>query len=93
MNAHLTVRHFGIIALVSIVLGGCANGDLGRVKPGLVTDDIHGWVGTTAALDNGAPVSTYPLTDDERHALPPDASRRTVTMAGLATPLFPTHML
>src|SRR5580700_6837846 len=66
MNAHLTVRHFGIIALVSIVLGGCANGDLGRVKPGLVTDDIHGWVGTTAALDNGAPVSTYPLTDDER---------------------------
>jgi hypothetical protein len=66
MNAHLTVRHFGIIALVSTVLGGCANGDLGRVKPGLVTDDIHGWVGTTAALDNGAPVSTYPLTDDER---------------------------
>jgi hypothetical protein len=50
----------------AFALGGCANGDFGRVKPGLVSDDIHSWVGTTAALGNGAPISSFPLTDDER---------------------------
>jgi hypothetical protein len=59
-----------IIAIASLAAGlalaGCANGDFDRVKPGLVTDDIHNWVGTTAALGNGAPISDYPLTDDER---------------------------
>jgi hypothetical protein len=49
-----------------LALGGCANGDFGRVGPGLVNDDIHSWVGTTAALGNGAPISSFPLTDDER---------------------------
>jgi hypothetical protein len=48
------------------VLAGCSNGDFGRVNPGLVNDDIHSWIGTTAALGNGAPISSYPLTDDER---------------------------
>jgi hypothetical protein len=52
--------------LAMLALGGCANGDFGRVKPGLVADEIHDWVGTTAALGNGAPISDYPLTDDER---------------------------
>jgi hypothetical protein len=47
-------------------LAACSNGDFDRVKPGLVNDDIHSWVGTTAALGNGAPISSYPLTDDER---------------------------
>jgi hypothetical protein len=50
----------------AFALGGCSNGDFDRVKPGLVTDDIHSWVGTTAALGNGAPISSFPLTDDER---------------------------
>ena len=31
----------------------------------LVTDGIHAWVGRDAARDAGAPVSLYPLTDDE----------------------------
>src|SRR5262245_29780415 len=50
----------------SFGLGGCAGGDFGRVKSNLVTDDIHSWVGTTAALGNDAPISSFPLTDDER---------------------------
>ena len=50
----------------AVALGGCANGDFGRVKPGLVNDEVHSWVGTTAALGNGAPISSFPLTDDER---------------------------
>lgn len=50
-----------------LLLGACAaNGDFGRLKPGLVADDIHGWVGRDAARAVGAPVSHYPLTDEER---------------------------
>jgi len=61
------IRVVAIASLAaSLALAGCANGDFDRVKPGLVMDDIHNWVGTTAALGNGAPISDYPLTDDER---------------------------
>ena len=50
-----------------LLLGACAaNGDFGRLKPGLVADDIHGWVGRDAARAVGVPVSQYPLTDEER---------------------------
>jgi hypothetical protein len=49
-----------------IVLAGCASGDFGRVRPTFVTDDMHAWVGTEAARLGGAPISSYPLTDDER---------------------------
>jgi hypothetical protein len=64
-RADLRVASLAIM-LLAATLGGCANGDFGRVKPGLVNDDIHSWVGTTAALGNGAPISSFPLTDDER---------------------------
>ena len=51
-----------------LLLGACgaAQGDFGRLKPDLVADDIHGWVGRDAARAVGAPVSRYPLTDEER---------------------------
>ena len=45
---------------------GRPNGDFGRVRPSLTADDIHDWVGRDAARDAGAPISLYPLTDDER---------------------------
>jgi hypothetical protein len=52
----------GLLALV-----GCTSiGDFGRLQPGLVSDDIHDWVGKDAALHAGEPVSTGNLTDDER---------------------------
>ena len=54
------------LVCAAVALSGCANGDFGRVKSGLVNDDVHSWVGTTAALGNGAPISSFPLTDDER---------------------------
>src|SRR5258708_1458091 len=48
-------------------LGGCAlNGDFGRVRPELVNDDMHAWVGRDAVAAIGLPPSEYPLTDDER---------------------------
>lgn len=54
------------LLLLGLGLAGCANGDFDRIKPGLVMDDVHAWVGTAAALGSGAPVSDDPLTDDER---------------------------
>lgn len=50
-----------------MLLAGCAlNGDFGRVRPSLVSDDMHAWVGEEAARAHGIAPSTYPLTDDER---------------------------
>jgi hypothetical protein len=50
-----------------LLLGGCVtNGDFGRVRPELVHDDIHDWVGRDAARAVGGQPSAFPLTDDER---------------------------
>jgi len=55
------------VVAIHVLLAGCAlNGDFGRVRPGLVTDDMHAWVGEEAAKSHGIAPSTYPLTDDER---------------------------
>ena len=53
-------------SLCLFILIGCPNGDFGRVRSSLTADDIHSWVGRDAARDAGAPISQYPLTDDER---------------------------
>jgi hypothetical protein len=58
-------RILGDVSLCLLVLIGCSNGDFGRVRPSLVTDGIHAWVGRDAARDAGAPISQFPLTDDE----------------------------
>lgn len=55
-------RALGIAAVAAAgLLSGCANGDFGEVKPSLVSDNIHDWVGS---ID--APPSAFQLTDDER---------------------------
>ncbi len=54
-------------SFVLLLLSACSSiGDLGRLQPSLVTDDIHAWVGRDAARAAGAPVSAANLTDDER---------------------------
>ena len=57
-------RIFAFAALT--LLAGCANGDFKEIKPFLVTDDIHDWVGRDAIIGTGAQVSSFQLTDDER---------------------------
>lgn len=52
--------------LVPAFLGACADGDFGRIKPELVLDDTHAWLGTEAVNRNGGPFSVFPLTDEER---------------------------
>ena len=50
-----------------LLLGGCAaNGDFGRVRPSLVSDDMHAWVGRDAGGSVRALAFAAPLTDDER---------------------------
>ena len=51
---------------VPILFAGCASGDFGRVRPSLVKDDMHAWVGTEAPGRQGRPPSKFPLTDAER---------------------------
>ncbi len=55
------VMAFAVLAL----LGGCGttNGDFAEVRPTLVSDDIHDWVGSYASADGA---SKFALTDDER---------------------------
>src|SRR5215204_6218206 len=53
-----------IVALA--VLAGCAEGDFGRIKSSLVTDDMHAWIGAEAVGSIGGRPSRYGLTDDER---------------------------
>jgi hypothetical protein len=55
------------VLVLPLLLGACSfNGDFDRLKPDLVADDIHAWVGRDAARDAGVPVSKLPLTDEER---------------------------
>ena len=55
------------VLVLPLLLGACSwNGDFGRLKPDLVADDIHAWVGRDAAREAGIPVSKLPLTDEER---------------------------
>ena len=50
-----------------LLLGGCsANGDFGRVRPSLVSDDMHAWVGRDPVGSVRALAFAAPLTDDER---------------------------
>jgi hypothetical protein len=49
------------------LLGGCAlNGDFGRLRSDLVTDDMHAWVGRDAVASIGGKPSDFLLTDNER---------------------------
>jgi hypothetical protein len=57
--------------ILALLLGGCIHsdvtkGDFGRLKPILVNDDTHSWVGREAARDAGYRPSRATLTDDER---------------------------
>jgi hypothetical protein len=60
-------RHWIVLANLLLLLGGCVtNGDFGRVRPELVDDEIHDWVGRDAVAAVGGTPSEFPLTDDER---------------------------
>jgi len=45
---------------------GSGNGDFGRVRPSLVNDDTHAWLGDAAAAKVSDPPWRHGLTDEER---------------------------
>ena len=57
--------HVGLILALGL-LAGCAEGDFGRIRSSLVTDDMHAWIGAEAVGSVGGSRSHYGLTDDER---------------------------
>lgn len=58
-------RSILVLALATL-LAGCANGDFNEVRPSLVRDDIHDWIGPVALAGSENQLSHYALTDDER---------------------------
>lgn len=66
MTAGRALRIFILIGLHAVVSGCALNGDFDRVRPELVSDDMHAWVGTAARKPFGVPPSAYPFTDEER---------------------------
>jgi hypothetical protein len=54
------------MAAAALLLAACApNGDFGRVRASLVTDDVHAWMGPAATASVGKPPSFFQLTEDE----------------------------
>jgi hypothetical protein len=63
----VTAHRLALALCGATLLAGCAlNGDFGRLRPSLVSDDMHAWVGREAVQRQGAPASEFPLTDEER---------------------------
>jgi hypothetical protein len=64
--ADLSMARRSIVALAALtLLASCtANRDFGEVRPSLVRDDIHDWLGSAAASPYAA--SKFELTDEER---------------------------
>ena len=66
MTIARALRIVVLIGLHATVTGCALNGDFDRVRPELVSDDMHAWVGSTARKPYGVPPSVYPFTDEER---------------------------
>lgn len=63
---HPVWRRSVLVLALTGILAGCANGDFDRVRPLLVRDEIHDWVGREAVETQGIPPSEFQVTDDER---------------------------
>lgn len=59
-------RQLFILTALALLAGCTANGDFGEVRPTLVRDDVHDWVGVDAIAGRQTWPSSFQLTDDER---------------------------
>jgi hypothetical protein len=55
-----------MLALSSLVLGGCSGGDFGRTREDFRNDDMHRWMGGEVTGSVGLHASQFQLTDPER---------------------------
>jgi hypothetical protein len=63
---NLRLRTLTFLAAAGLLAGCSANGDFGRVRPSLVNDDSHAWLGRAAAPNPIDPPWRHGLTDEER---------------------------
>src|SRR5580704_11264090 len=54
------------LLLLSVALGGCSGGDLGRTRQDFLSDGMHSWIGGEATGSVGLRPSQFQLTDNER---------------------------
>jgi hypothetical protein len=54
------------VAALALLTGCSANGDFGRLRPTLVLDDTHAWMGPAAAVGPANAEGQHQLTEDER---------------------------
>jgi hypothetical protein len=57
-------RRRSLVLAAFVLLAGCSNGDFGEVRPMLMRDDVHDWLGPAAA--SPSPPSSFEVTDEER---------------------------
>jgi hypothetical protein len=60
------LRWLAVTAVTTMLTGCGAAGDFGRMRPSLVNDDTHTWVGRAAAPTLVEPPWRHQLTDEER---------------------------
>jgi hypothetical protein len=60
------LRSFAAVGLLVLLTGCGTYGDFGRVRPSLVNDDIHEWMGPAVARNPIDPPWRHQLTDEER---------------------------
>lgn len=64
-NRQMTGSALSLI-LISVAVGGCSGGDLGRTRSDFLNDDMHRWIGGEATSSVGLSSSQFQLTDNER---------------------------
>ena len=60
------LRWMVVVAALALLTGCGTYGDFGRVRPSLVNDDTHAWLGPAAARPISDPPWKHQLTEDER---------------------------
>jgi class 3 adenylate cyclase len=58
---------FMLLLVAACLSGGCVlNGDFDRIRPELVSENMHDWVGRDATVATGGVISEFRTTDQER---------------------------
>ena len=60
------LRWIAVVAAFALLTGCGTYGDFGRVRPSLLNDDTHAWLGPAAARPISDPPWKHQLTEDER---------------------------
>jgi hypothetical protein len=67
VRGHGRATSFALLFAAAFLSGGCVlNGDFGRIRPELVGENMHDWVGRDATTAVGGPISEFRTTDLER---------------------------